>query len=211
MSRPRSVLRNAEGSCSPDGSRTSTQRIGTGGMPAWYQTAVPVAVSSVRCWALYHWETTTVVQTVFLLARRALSVGRRRPFQRGAAALTLPAFGGRLEQGGIQPQPGDHADMAADRGEQAQRREAAVGDEDEAAIGQPAFGLQDGLPRPVGQRLVPLAMGLAPARGWGKHGQERQRPASGRTRVSAPATISDSQRRPLVLTKCPFEDRTGSR
>src|SRR5271165_5872494 len=45
----RSVLKNAWGSCSPDGSRTRTQRIGTGGMPAWYQTAVPVAHSSLRC------------------------------------------------------------------------------------------------------------------------------------------------------------------
>src|SRR5271163_2594368 len=50
----RLVLRNADGSCSPDGSRTSTQRIGTGGTPAWYQSAVPVAPISVRCWALYH-------------------------------------------------------------------------------------------------------------------------------------------------------------
>src|SRR4051794_3872155 len=86
---PRSVLRNAEGSCSQDGSRTSTQRIearrasmcheasaalGTGGMPAWYQTAVPVATNNVRCCALYHWETTRLLQTVFLLARRALRV-----------------------------------------------------------------------------------------------------------------------------------------
>jgi hypothetical protein len=50
----RSVQRNADGLCSPDGSRTRTQRIGTGGMPAWYQTAVPVATSSLRCCALYH-------------------------------------------------------------------------------------------------------------------------------------------------------------
>jgi hypothetical protein len=38
----RSVLRNAAGSCSPDGSRTRTQRIGTGAILVWYQSAVPV-------------------------------------------------------------------------------------------------------------------------------------------------------------------------
>ena len=42
------VHKNACGSNLPWGSRTSTQRIGTGGLPLWYHTAVPLAISTVR-------------------------------------------------------------------------------------------------------------------------------------------------------------------
>jgi hypothetical protein len=42
--------------------------------------------------------------------------------------------------------------------------------------GRVALGLENGLPRPVGQRLVPPAMRLAPAGGWRQDGQKRQRP-----------------------------------
>ena len=140
------------------------------------------ACAAVRCTIV---RRPRCVQTVFLLASTALSFGRRTPLQRRAAALTLPAFGRWPEQIGVQPQPGDHADMAADSGKQAQRREAAVGDEDQTAIGQPAFGLQDRLASPVGQRLVPLAMCLAPSRGRGKDRQERQSPRPAWPRVSA--------------------------
>jgi hypothetical protein len=38
--------------------------------------------------------------------------------------------------------------VAADSGQQAERREAAVGDEYQTATWQPAFGLQDRLPSP---------------------------------------------------------------
>ena len=41
-----------------------------------------MAVSSLRCWALYHCETTTVVHTVFLLLSTVLRGGRRLPFSR---------------------------------------------------------------------------------------------------------------------------------
>ena len=132
------------------------------------------------------------------------------PLQRGTSALTLPAPRRRLEQGGIQPEPGDHTDVAAHRGQQFERCEAAVGDKDEQTVGQPAFGLQDRLPRPVGQRLVPLAVLLAPPRRWGetvRNGSAQCRP----DQLIGTTTISESQRSPLVLTKCPFEDRTGSR
>ena len=40
---------------------------------------------------------------------------------------------------------------------------------------QLAFGLQNRLACPVGQRLVSLPVGLAPPRRWGENGQERQR------------------------------------
>ena len=45
---------------------------------------------------------------------------------------------------------------------------------------QLAFGLQDRLACPVGQRLVSLPVGLAPPRRWGENGQERQRPVPAR-------------------------------
>ena len=100
--------------------------------------------------------------------------------QRGAPALALPARRRWLVQGGIQSQPGDDTDAVAHRGQQFECREAAVGDEDEQAVGQPAFGLQDRLPCPIGQRLVPFAVLLAPSRRWRENGQERQRPVPAR-------------------------------
>lgn len=48
------------------------------------------------------------------------------PVQRRAAPLTWPAFGCRPEQAGVQPQPGDHTDTAADGGQQPERRDAVV-------------------------------------------------------------------------------------
>jgi hypothetical protein len=36
------------------GSRTKSQRIGTGGLPEWYQTAVPLAISTMRWIRPYH-------------------------------------------------------------------------------------------------------------------------------------------------------------
>ena len=66
--------------------------------------------------------------------------------------------------------------MAADSGQQFERREAAVGDEYQTAIWQPAFGLQDRLPGPRRQRLVALAIGFAPARRGRQDRQERQSP-----------------------------------
>jgi hypothetical protein len=41
-----SVLRKACGSRLPEGSRTSTQRIGAAARPACYQTAVPETIST---------------------------------------------------------------------------------------------------------------------------------------------------------------------
>ena len=98
------------------------------------------------------------------------------PLQRGAPALALPARRRWLVQGGVQSQPGDDTDAVAHRGQQFECREAAVGDEDERAVGQPAFRLQDRLACPIGQRLVAFAVLLAPSRRWRENGQERQRP-----------------------------------
>ena len=67
--------------------------------------------------------------------------------------------------------------MAPNRGDQFQRREAAVGDQHDTAIRQPPLALQDRLTGPVGQGLVPPALRLAPTGGWCEHSQEGQRPA----------------------------------
>ena len=78
------------------------------------------------------------------------------------------------------------------------------------AVWQPAFGLQDRLPRPRRQRLGRLPL-VSAQRDEGarivRKGRAQVRLAQG----IGTAIISDSQRRPLVLTKCPLEDRTGSR
>ena len=119
---------------------------------------------------------TTLVHTVFLLASTCTQRWQGDAPSAGCGHAGPPARRCRLIQGGIQPKPGDDADMTAHRGQQFQRDEAAVGNKDQQTVGQPAFGLQDGLPRPVGQRLVPFAMRLAPPRRWGGNGQKRQRP-----------------------------------
>jgi hypothetical protein len=45
------------------GSRTKSQRIGTGGKPGWYQTAVPLAISTMRWVRPYHRATVKRWQT----------------------------------------------------------------------------------------------------------------------------------------------------
>jgi hypothetical protein len=141
--------------------------------------------------------------------------------------LTLAARRYRGKQADIEAQPGDDADVAAHRGEEFQRCEAAVADHDDAPLGQPAAQLPQHLSAPVEQRLVPLAALAVKPLGRRRHGQERQpliwhssryaagtlasfaqvRPASG----MGASSISDSQHRPEALTKWLCEERTGAR
>ncbi len=58
--------------------------------------------------------------------------------------------------------------MAAERRDQLDGGEAGVGHNDQAAIRQPAPGLQDSLTRPVDDRLVPPIVLVAPALGGGE-------------------------------------------
>ena len=82
------VLRNAAGSCSPDGSRTRNpadwHRRNTGMV---HQSAVPMATSNLRCWALTHRllerTLTTLAPDLFScsFSGTALSFGSKtRPF-----------------------------------------------------------------------------------------------------------------------------------
>ncbi len=80
----RSVQRKACGGSSPRGSRTSSQRMGTGGDPPRYQTAVPVAIWMTRLVRPYQRATVWRCQTVPASCSTCVSVGRRLP----------PAFAG---------------------------------------------------------------------------------------------------------------------
>src|SRR4051812_9422720 len=63
------------------GSRTSIQRIGAGGRPAWYQIAVLETISSTRLSSPYHSLTHTRVHRVAGLASTAVGLGRGGPLR----------------------------------------------------------------------------------------------------------------------------------
>src|SRR6516162_2250544 len=79
------------------------------------------------------------------------------------------------EQVGIEPQPGDDADMVANRGEEFDGRERTVGDQHNVAIRKPAVDLQGGLPGPIEQRLLGTRLAFIEALGGSKQGEEGQR------------------------------------
>jgi hypothetical protein len=81
-----------------------------------------------------------------------------------------------IEQSGIEAQAGDHADSSTHGIEYLDRSEAAVGDRDDAPVGQPARDLEQHLSSPIGQLLVPLVMLARIPLGRCKDGQERQCP-----------------------------------
>ncbi len=72
-------------SCSPYGPccRTSTQRMGTGGLPAWYHRAVSVATSTARSRPRASAGSTRACQTVGAWVATWFSRGRRAPLRRG--------------------------------------------------------------------------------------------------------------------------------
>src|ERR1700730_8503582 len=70
------------------------------------------------------------------------------------------------EQSGVKAPAGGHTDMVADRGEEFDGGERAVGDQDDRAIGEPAVDLQGGLARPIKQGLGgPRLVGIKALRG----------------------------------------------
>ena len=96
----------------------------------------------------YHRLTRQRCQRTLGSLRTAESFFNRFPLiGRSAAAFTLWRREG--EQVGIEPQPGDDADVFAHRGEEFDGGKGAVGDQNDVAIGQPAVDLQGGLPRPI--------------------------------------------------------------
>src|SRR5712671_4855114 len=75
----RSVARKACGWSSPLGSRTSSQRIGTGGVPPRYQMAVPLAISTRRLVRPYQRLTRWRCQETLGSLRTAESFFKRLP------------------------------------------------------------------------------------------------------------------------------------
>ena len=65
----------------PCGSRTSTQRRGTGGNPVWYQTPVSETTSTVRSPPPYQSATVTGFQAVLGSSATTARLGRRLPFR----------------------------------------------------------------------------------------------------------------------------------
>ena len=74
-----SVQSKAWGVNSPWGSRTKTQRRGTGGLPERYQTAVCEVSPNVRVVPSYQ-AADTVAQDTVGKSRSVFSAGSRRPF-----------------------------------------------------------------------------------------------------------------------------------
>src|SRR3954469_24208560 len=171
-----SRLKKACGSRSPVGSRTRTQRSGTGGEPLRYQTATSEARATVRVWLPYQPVSVTVRQAVAASASRCLSLGRWRPYHRPASPFSGPAWRDGGEQVGIQAQAADHGAGLPPRREQVEHSEAAVADEHQPVPGQPAAHAQNALAGPVGERLVaPAAFGMV-ALGRRQDAEERQGP-----------------------------------
>src|SRR5215468_10599976 len=104
----RSVARNACGSSSPLGSRTRSQRIGTGATPPRYQSAIPLVISTMRLVRPYHRLMRQRCQRTFgslrmvesFLSFLPLIAGRPRPLRFG---------GGKANKVGVKPQSGDDA------------------------------------------------------------------------------------------------------
>jgi hypothetical protein len=104
-------------------------------------------------------------------------VRQARPLGPWAPNRAGPARRRWRVEGGVEAQAGDAGHPPPDQGgQEVEGGEAAAGHEDQGSIGQPAPGLQDQLPGPVGQRLVPPAAVAAVALRRGERGQERQRP-----------------------------------
>ena len=179
----RSVQRKACGSFSPLGSRTSTQRIGTR-MPGGGQSAEPEAMSSLRSVRPEPPSRLTLRQRVAGFSSRCFRVGSRPPL---TPPLTppldrhSPERAGRarrcwLVEAGVEPPPGDQAQMPARIAQQLDGRDAAVPPRDHLPSRQPARGLQQRLAGAVGELLVPPSPLRGVARRRREHGQDRQRP-----------------------------------
>ena len=158
---------------SPSGSRTSSHRIGTGGKPPWYQTAVPVASSTMRLVRPYQRATVWRCQTVLGSCSTWLSLARRLPLDRRSSAARTSGRCGGIKTG-VEAQPGDDADIASDGGEELDGGKRGVADDDDAAARQPAVDLQSGLAGPVQQRLGRAWLAGIEALGRRKHGEKGQ-------------------------------------
>ena len=207
----RSVQRNPWGRNSRSGSRTSTQRSGTTGSPGWCHRAVPEQTSTRRSAPPYQPRTTKRLQRVRWSSRRRASVGRRSPTRRGRPIVRGVRGGGGANRRASRRM---RVTTTTRRRTASSSSSAAKLLSATATTRRPGSQrrLQQHLPGPVGQPLVPPApLPRAPLRRR-QHGQERQRPGPPRPAQGTGTTsMRESQRRPLALTKWPWLERTGSR
>src|SRR5215218_9827771 len=108
--------------------------------------------------------------------RQLLRQARQAAPEAARAADPRPALWRRLEQAGVQAQPSDDTEPVPDSVEQVDDGVAAVGDGDNATVGQPARDLEQSLPCPISQLLMTTPVLLRVPLGGREHGQERQRP-----------------------------------
>jgi hypothetical protein len=202
-----SVLKNACGVRLPSRSLTSTQRIGWGGVPVLYHSAVSKVISSFfSCLQPYQEDTVIVCHGVAGSESRVFSLGNGALLRRAADGARM-AFRRRREEIGVEPQSADEGCAAVEGVGQFVDREGAVADEDDVATGQPAAELE----RAQSVRSLCLRPRCRLERYDGasrvKTGRAFTTPAQG-TGVS---TMKLSKRSPLALTKWPWLERTGSR
>ncbi len=133
-------------------------------------------MSSRRSPCPYQPVTVTRCHPVFGSARRWSSVGWPRAGHARAPLGARQARRRRVEQAGVEPQPGDHGHMAAHGCEQLNDGVAAVGDGYDLPVRQPARDQEQQLPCAIRQQLVPASLGLGVALGGRQGGEERQSP-----------------------------------
>src|SRR3954471_7837497 len=107
---------------------------------------------------------------VCVASRQLLRQVRQAAPDDARTADPRPALGRRLEQTGVQAQPGDDTKPVPDSIEQIDDSVATVGNRDNAAVGQPARDLEQSLSCPVGQLLMAAPVLLCVPLGGREHG-----------------------------------------
>src|ERR1700746_1038240 len=133
----RAVARNACVSSSPVGSRTRSHRIGTGGTPPRYHSAVPVEISTRRLGSAIPQADAVTLPDDLAILNDGGQLFQGLTFDRPAAAA-FALLRREVEQVGIETQAGDDTDMVADRGKKFDGCKRTVGDQNDIAIGEPA-------------------------------------------------------------------------
>src|ERR1019366_3351328 len=106
--------------------------------------------------------------------------GQRASFLGRPSALSWTAFRRWREEVRVKPQPRDETDVTANCGDQIERRETGVGDDDDLALWQPSPNLKNGLASKIGQLFVTAPVCGMVTFGGRQNGQEGHGPASPR-------------------------------
>src|SRR3954470_4406178 len=173
----RSVQSRACGSKRRWGSRSSAQRIGTTGSPAWHQTACPEQISTEPVALAIPAGHGHAPPRRGRVGQHLGQVRRARALGSWSADCSRPAWRRWFVEGGIEAKTGDTDHPMPDKGgQELEGGETAVSHKHQRPLRHPATGLEDQLARPVGQFLVPFAVLAAVPLGGRQGGQEGQRP-----------------------------------